>query len=152
LTLIQLKYSGLPFSGKNVSAHNAGRGQVRQKQARRRSDSTDLSSGSLRAHRRAKHDYRSFYETEIGFRKQLCYPPFCFLVNIMARSRIEEKALTSINEIFKELTEFKNITCSGIEILGPTPASRPKLHNLFRWQILLKGGRDELLSAAAKRG
>jgi primosomal protein N' (replication factor Y) len=95
-----------------------------------------------------KHDYHEFYKQEIEFRRQLHYPPFCRLLNILIRGKNEEKVADAAKIIGEDLQRLKKEKALTVEILGPAPASRTKLHNMFRWQMLLKGSIAELLSVA----
>jgi primosomal protein N' (replication factor Y) (superfamily II helicase) len=89
----------------------------------------------------SRHDYLSFYEKEIVFRRDVEYPPFVRLVKI-GLSSSDYKALelgaARVKKIaLKELE--KNDTLKGeIEILGPAPSPLEKLKGEFRWQILIK--------------
>lgn len=94
-----------------------------------------------------KHDYKEFYDKELEFRRQLNYPPFCRLVNIILRARKEEKVTEVSQAMAKELQKWKEDNNQSMEILGPSPAAHPKIRNLFRWQILLKGDMAVLHSA-----
>ncbi len=94
------------------------------------------------------HDYRTFYNKEIDFRRQINYPPFSRLVNIMVRAAKEEKAIESINKIYDDLLMFMATTKKKIELLGPTPCAHIKLKRLFRWQVLVKGDAETVLEAA----
>jgi len=94
-----------------------------------------------------KHDYLSFYKQELEFRRELRYPPFSEIVNIILRSKKDEKAKEAAAEAELLLRAIKDSGAS-FEILGPGPASREKLHGYFRWQIILKGSKDTLMDAA----
>ncbi len=86
-----------------------------------------------------KQDYISFYNEEIEIRKHLNFPPFCDIVSIL---------LTSENET--ELTKYSKSLAASIkavmtkelktnfEILGPAPASIPKINSKYRCRIWIK--------------
>jgi len=94
------------------------------------------------------HDYPSFYEHEIGFRRELRYPPFTHIVNVVLRAKKEEKAKEAAEEAAEIFKALKEEDGASFELLGPSQASRAKLHGYFRWQLVLKGPREELLKAA----
>jgi primosomal protein N' (replication factor Y) len=91
-----------------------------------------------------KLDYISFYEQEIKFRKNLDYPPFKHLINLVVRGK-------NVNRVEKEIENLKSslnvwIKRAGLNfiMLGPTPAPRAKLSGKFRWQILIKIDKGEM--------
>ncbi|MCB4791089.1 MAG: primosomal protein N' [Elusimicrobia bacterium] len=94
------------------------------------------------------HDYHEFYDQEINNRRQMDYPPFSRLANILVRASKEEKAIELINKISGDLNDFKEKNVFKYDILGPTPAAHSKLRRLFRWQVLLKGNSEEILLAS----
>jgi primosomal protein N' (replication factor Y) len=94
-----------------------------------------------------QHDYKSFYEQEINFRKELNYPPFCGLVNILLRGKKAENVSKATDTITQELLKWKKENNAAIEVLGSTPAAIEKIKGMFRWQILLKGKADILINA-----
>ena len=94
------------------------------------------------------HDFRTFYKQELEFRRELRYPPFSEIVNIMVRAKKEEKAKEAAEAVGALIQAYKNSGEAAFEILGPSPASRNKLHGYFRWQIILKGPGEDLAAAA----
>ncbi len=82
-------------------------------------------------------DYESFFKEELKKRYEFRYPPFSRLIRLLIRSPLQKKAEKYINELANELTQKKQRV--GIyEILGPTQAPILKLHNKFRYHILIK--------------
>ena len=84
----------------------------------------------------SQHDYRDFYTREIKLRRQLEYPPFTHLVNIIIRSKKED----TVAEISILLEKFLKKYFSGEikELLGPSPAPIKKIRGKYRWQLILK--------------
>ncbi|BDU50280.1 replication restart helicase PriA [Haliovirga abyssi] len=83
-------------------------------------------------------DYDGFYEEEINLRKELEYPPFGKIINIIISS-VEE------SELFEKANEFYNlIKNSELEIYGPFEAPIYKIKNRYRYQIFIKGERKEI--------
>jgi len=81
-----------------------------------------------------KHNYRSFYDREIEFRKELNYPPSSNLIIVLAKGKDGEKVMEAsekINSLLKR--EINQAT-----ILGPTPAVLNKIAGKYRWQIIIK--------------
>ncbi len=88
----------------------------------------------------AKHDYASFYQQEIEYRKQLHNPPFTQLARLsfvhtndaVCQRKTEEMKRTLIEE-----TRTGGI--GGISIIGPAPAFIHRLRGRYRWQLILRG-------------
>jgi len=81
-----------------------------------------------------EHNYRSFYEEEMEFRKELNYPPITNLVIILVRGKDEEKVITASEKIGSLLKREIN----RATILGPSPAVLNKIAGKYRWQIIIK--------------
>lgn len=82
----------------------------------------------------AKHDYEEFYKQEISHREEVGYPPFSKLVSLLIAG-LEAKKVEKVAEdlerfLMKRLSEG---------VLGPAPATIPKLRGEWRYRILLKG-------------
>ena len=84
-------------------------------------------------------DYDSFYEDEILSRKLRIFPPYCDICVVSVRSVNRENAEKSINLIFeefkKELTKNDSVK---VIILGPGPASIPRVNNRYRYRMIIK--------------
>lgn len=81
-------------------------------------------------------DYNAFYTQEIVFRKELNYPPFTHIVNIVIKGKNEEETIKLAQIIGSHLRTTQDKT---ILILGPAPCPLTKIKEEYRWQILLKG-------------
>lgn len=96
-----------------------------------------------------RHDYKGFYNQELPFRREMHYPPFSRLASILVRGAQEKK----VEDAARLLAEAVRIAIArddiAVEILGPAPAAHYKLHNKFRWQIVLKGTGPAAARAAA---
>jgi len=84
--------------------------------------------------RALKHNYRSFYESEIEFRKELSYPPISNLVIILIRGKDEEKVIT----VSEKIGSLLKREVDRATILGPAPAVLNKIAGKYRWQIIIK--------------
>jgi primosomal protein N' (replication factor Y) len=80
-------------------------------------------------------DYESFYKEELAARKELSYPPFTNLVNIII-SGLDEKAVAE--ESKKILEKIKSDIKISTGILGPAPAPFYRINRYWRRHILLK--------------
>jgi primosomal protein N' (replication factor Y) len=85
-------------------------------------------------------DYDGFYEKEILTRKVLTYPPYCDLAVVSVQSAFREEAENTINNIFVKMREMINNEFSDVKviILGPAPSSVVKLHNRYRYRMIIK--------------
>lgn len=96
----------------------------------------------------AAHDYEGFARKELGYRKQLNYPPFGKLARIVLRSPHEDKTKEKASLVADKLKEIAKTLGNHLEILGPSPAPMPKINNLFRWHILLKAQNQTSIHSA----
>ncbi len=83
------------------------------------------------------HDYAAFLRLELPVRKALSYPPERRLLRLgVAGRRLgqTETAATRLGEVIRE-----NFQRPALTILGPAPAVFPRLHDRYRFQILVKG-------------
>ena len=98
----------------------------------------------------AEHDYETFYRREIENRRELMYPPFSRLANIVSQDenvRAAESRLQKLAEIlggsegvFGENTEENGRVAGNddFQVLGPAPCPLSRLHNQYRWHLLVK--------------
>ncbi|MGM0436833.1 MAG: primosomal protein N' [Bacillota bacterium] len=82
-----------------------------------------------------KHDYQKFYKKEVALRKQLNYPPFTKLVNIIVEGENNDEVIKAANDLG---SFFDSYQAEILELLGPSPAPIEKLRGKYRWQIILK--------------
>lgn len=88
------------------------------------------------------HDYKSFFNAEIEFRRALGYPPFSRLVQLRVDGPKAEEVEGQIKQLaiaMRRQLSTQEKFASQIEILGPAPAPIEKLRNRYRWQLLIKG-------------
>jgi primosomal protein N' (replication factor Y) len=88
----------------------------------------------------SRHDYASFYEQEIAYRKQLHNPPFTRLARLTfvhTNDAICQREAEKMKKILIEESNARGI--GGISIIGPAPAFIHRLRGRFRWQLILRG-------------
>lgn len=88
-----------------------------------------------------QHDYLSFYNKEMNFRRSLCYPPFYYLARILVTGEDQlqvERASREIKEIFDNLRHDSQYQ-GRIVVMGPSPAALSKIQRRYRWQLVIKG-------------
>lgn len=88
----------------------------------------------------ARHDYASFYEQEIDYRRQLHNPPFTQLALLVYAHTNEahcQRETERMKDLLIEERDARGI--GGISILGPAPAYFQRRRGRFRWQLILRG-------------
>jgi len=94
----------------------------------------------------ASQNFLKFYETEIVYRREYRNPPFNRLIRLLytnANSITCESACSALANIL--VTERDLSGFLGIDILGPTPSFPSRLKGYYRWHIILRGSKPELL-------
>lgn len=86
----------------------------------------------------AKQDYKSFYEMEIGLRKQLKYPPFCDIMVIGISGQNEKSVIDISEKLHRYLKERILNEKIGLLLYKPVPAPIDKIKNKYRWRIIIK--------------
>jgi primosomal protein N' (replication factor Y) (superfamily II helicase) len=81
-------------------------------------------------------DYDGFYAEEIGYRKNLSYPPFVALSSLLVHSSDWERAQVTAAELRRALDEAN--TERVCRVMGPAPAPLARLRGEHRVQLLVK--------------
>ena len=97
-----------------------------------------------------KYDYKSFFEQELNYRKELNYPPFCNIAKITVRNADEEKALKFTEKLYGFIDKQIMESNYYINLLGPSQSYIFKANGTYRWQLILKGARKELKTILEK--
>jgi primosomal protein N' (replication factor Y) len=92
----------------------------------------------------ASQDYEGFYATEMAFRKNLRYPPYAYLANVLLRHESQEEAMRMATEVKWLLDPPPEQT----RVMGPAEAPVPKLKKEFRYQLLIKAASRPALRRA----
>jgi len=88
----------------------------------------------------AGHDYRLFYQREIGYRRRLHYPPFTRLASLVYTHSSDARCQMEAERLQRRLvTERDSRGIAGISLIGPAPAYRHRLRGRYRWQIVVRG-------------
>ena len=97
-------------------------------------------------------DYEGFYNNEILTRKLLTYPPYCDLAVVCVQSAFREEAVSAINNIFNKIREKINDEYKDVKviILGPAPSGVVKLHNRYRFRMIIKCKNNKRFRAMLK--
>ncbi len=86
-------------------------------------------------------DYDGFYQNEIVFRKNVKYPPYSEIVNVIFTGDDEKKIFEmadGIKQIMTEKVDFYEERKHYIAMYGPTPCGISKIRNQYRYHILIK--------------
>ena len=87
-----------------------------------------------------RHDYEGFYRRELGYRKDIGYPPFNKLVRLEYRSHDSGRAEGAAAALAAHLQELaRKPGRSQTEVIGPAPCFYSRLDGRYRWQIILRG-------------
>ena len=91
-------------------------------------------------------DYESFYNHEIEIRSMYSYPPFARFVRLVFRSISEEGVAKDCHSSYRIIKKISStITEEKIEIFGPSPCPLEKIKKNFRWHIILRANKANLL-------
>jgi primosomal protein N' (replication factor Y) len=83
----------------------------------------------------ARHDYRAFYDAEIGSRVELGYPPQGRLVAL----RIDGPDDGAVSTTARRLANLaEKVAAGSVQVLGPAPAPLARLRGRTRWQVWLR--------------
>jgi len=95
----------------------------------------------------SKHDYGSFVERELKYRRWLHYPPFGVLANVLVQSQKLEEAVAWSGEIGKW---FQKAAPEGVRVLGPCTAPIARIKGTYRFHLILKASSRKALNAALR--
>ncbi len=93
------------------------------------------------------HDYASFVERELKYRRWMHYPPFGVLANVLVQSQKLEEAAGWSAELGKW---FQKAAPEGVRVLGPCTAPIARIKNVYRFHLILKAGSRKALNAALR--
>lgn len=97
-----------------------------------------------------RHDYETFYRTELEVRRMLAFPPFTTLLNVVVSSANSAEAAKVAQQVGIMLDAEVKASDPAAEVLGPTPAPLARLRGRARFQVLIKTARRAACVAAVK--
>ncbi len=85
------------------------------------------------------HDYA---DQELKQRKELSYPPYTHLVNLILKGKEEDKVQLAAHELAMRIERKSKFVYASDKIfallLGPAPAPLARAHGSYRWQLTIK--------------
>ena len=93
------------------------------------------------------HNYASFVERELKYRRWLHYPPFGVLANLLIQSEKLEEAAQWSAELGKW---FQSAAPEGVRVLGPCTAPIGRIKGIYRFHLILKASSRKALNATLR--
>ncbi len=87
-----------------------------------------------------RQDYEGFYRQELAHRREVGYPPFVRLVNLLSADASAPAAERPLQQLATMLES--QIGDALLQVLGPAPAPLERLENRYRYHLLLKFAPD----------
>jgi len=100
------------------------------------------------------HDYLGFFNEEMGFRRELGYPPYRRLILFQLAGNVAERTQEAAQLLAAKCQETcrqRSELLRELEILGPVAAPLGKVKGKYRWQLLLKSRRAAPLLDVGRR-
>ncbi len=94
------------------------------------------------------HDYESFAERELKYRRWMHYPPFGVLANVLVQSPKLEEAAGWSSTLGTFLVQ--NQTSGAVRVLGPCTAPIARIKGVYRFHMILKATTRKALNEALK--
>lgn len=93
-----------------------------------------------------RHDFVSFYEEEVEFRRPLGYPPWARIALLTLRGRNEEKVKYAAEHVRREVETVIAPRLPSLRVAGPAAAPLLRAESYYRYQLMLRTRRMTLLS------
>jgi primosomal protein N' (replication factor Y) len=94
------------------------------------------------------HNYLSFVERELKYRRWMHYPPFGVLANVLVQSQKLEEAAGWSSTLGKYL--IQNQSGGAVRVLGPCTAPIARIKGVYRFHMILKAASRKALNAALR--
>lgn len=85
----------------------------------------------------SEYDYESFYVKELATRRDLLYPPFSEMANIVFSSKKHDLAVSASNDFFAQVNSIKD-EGFDFDLLGPAPCPIGRIAGLYRIHMIIK--------------
>ncbi len=98
-----------------------------------------------------QHDYTGFAARELYFRRAMRYPPFSVLANVIVQSEELEEVLGWSARIGRWVQQqVQEGRFEGVRVLGPAAAPNSRLKRIYRYHLVLKADRRDVLGTALR--
>ena len=97
------------------------------------------------------HDFTGFFEHETARRRDLTYPPFARLARLIVESPKADEGEAASQEIGRIL-QRQIPARSDVDIMGPAEAPITRLHDRYRWHLLVKSASSRALHQCLTAG
>jgi primosomal protein N' (replication factor Y) len=94
-----------------------------------------------------KHDFHGFAAKEMKYRRWMHYPPFNALANVLIQSPHLEEAAGWAAVLGRWVQQTQS---TGVRVLGPATAPISKIKRIYRFHLILKSEKRQLLSQALR--
>lgn len=84
----------------------------------------------------ASQQYRAFFDEELTYRRELEYPPFTHLINVIVSGedgQAVENAALAMGEQMRQMVARESCV-----LLGPAPCALGRIHRKSRWHLVFK--------------
>ncbi|MDZ4833796.1 MAG: primosomal protein N' [Candidatus Melainabacteria bacterium] len=87
-----------------------------------------------------RHDYSSFFESELAAREAFDYPPYSRIIRLVLQGPDPREVEVGLESLAEEMSLFleDKIAEHSLKILGPAPCIIERVKNRFRFHLLLK--------------
>jgi primosomal protein N' (replication factor Y) len=99
----------------------------------------------------ARHDYRGFYDQAIAQRRELGYPPFSHLANLVVTDESEDAARGRCQRLADVLRALVG-DAEGVRLLGPVACPLSRLRGRYRWHLALRAPTKPALLECLRAG
>ena len=93
----------------------------------------------------AKHDFAGFYKAEMKLRRQLRFPPYRRLMNVMIDSMSQKTALQTVRRLARIPKKMAGAEGYDLTVLGPSAAPLAKIKGRYRFRFLMLASSAALL-------
>jgi primosomal protein N' (replication factor Y) len=94
-----------------------------------------------------RQDYDAFFRREMEARREVSYPPFSRMTNVLFDGAREERVVDAAERVADGLIAS---VPDGVRVLGPAPQPLSRLKGKHRWHLALKSSRYAALRAACE--
>jgi len=93
----------------------------------------------------AKQDYEAFFREEMECRRELRYPPFSRMANLLFDGRLEDRVIEAAEWIASHLAGSSG--SDSVHFLGPAPQPLSRLKGKHRWHLAMRATRHASLKS-----